>query len=166
MYQPYPSPGQMPEPVRPEPPDSVLTAVKLMYAGAIVSALSLIVGVATIGSLRSALKRANPSYTASQLHTAEVAGVVFIVVIGLIGVGLWIWMAMANKRGGNWARITATVFFGLNTLSLLAGFARPEPLASRLVGLLIWLIGLGAIVLLWRSDSTAFYQARRLQGMR
>ena len=166
MYQPYPSFGQMPEPVRPEPPDSVLTAVKLMYAGAIVSALSLIVGVVTIGSLRSALKRANPSYTSSQLHTAEVAGVVFIVVLGLIGVGLWIWMAMANKRGANWARIVATVFFGLDTLSLLANFARPEALFIRLVGLLIWLIGLGAIVLLWRSDSTAFYQARRLQGMR
>src|SRR5215469_5983937 len=88
MYQPYPSSGQMPEPVRPEPRDSLLTAVKLMYAGAIVSALSLIVGVATIGSLRSALQRANPNYTSSQLHTAEVAGVVFIVVIGLIGGGL------------------------------------------------------------------------------
>jgi len=161
MYQPYPSPGQMPEPVRPEPPDSVLTAVKLMYAGAIVSALSLIVGVVTIGSLRSALQRANPSYTSSQLHTAEVAGVVFIVVLGLIGIGLWIWMAMANKRGGNWARITATVFFGLNTVSLLVGLARPEPLASRLVGLLIWLIGLGAVVMLWRSESTAFFKAPR-----
>ena len=161
MYQPYPSPGQMPEPVRPEPPDSVLTAVKLMYAGAIVSALSLIVGVATIGSLRSALKRANPSYTASQLHTAEVAGVVFIVVLGLIGIGLWIWMAMANKRGANWARIVATVFFGLDTLSLVAGFARPAALLSRLVGLLIWLIGLGAIVLLWRRESSEYFSASR-----
>jgi hypothetical protein len=156
----------MPEPVRPEPPESVLTAVKLMYAGAVVSAGSLIVGLVTIGSLRADLRNAYPKLTVTQLHTVEVATVTFIVIFGLIGIGLWVWMAMANKRGGNWARITATVFFGLNTLSLLAGFARPEPLASRLVGLLIWLIGLGAIVLLWRSDSTAFYQARRLQGMR
>jgi hypothetical protein len=161
MYQPYPSSGQMPEPVRPEPPDSVLTAVKLMYAGAVVSALSLIVGVATIGSLRSALQRANPSYTPSQLHTAEVAGVVFIVVFGLIGVGLWIWMAMANKRGANWARIVATVFFAVDTLSLLAGFARPGALLSRLVGLLVWLIGLGAILLLWRRQSSEYFSASR-----
>jgi uncharacterized membrane protein len=83
------------------------------------------------------------------------------VIFGLIGIGLWIWMAMANKRGGNWARITATVFFGLNTVSLLVGLARPEPLASRLVGLLIWLIGLGAVVMLWRSESTAFFKAPR-----
>jgi hypothetical protein len=163
MYQPYPSSGQMPEPVRPEPPDPVLTAVKLMYAGAVVSALSLIVGLVTIGSLHTQLRNSYPKYTSSQLHTVEVATVVFIVIFGLIGIGLWVWMAMANKRGGNWARVTATVFFGLNTLSLLAGFARPEALASRLVGLLIWLIGLGAIVMLWRAESTAFFKAPRVR---
>jgi hypothetical protein len=159
MYQPYPSAGQ--PPVRPDPPESVLTAVKLMYAGAVVSAASLVVGLATIGSLRTDLRNAYPKVTTSQLHTIEVATVVFIVFFGLVGIGLWVWMALANKRGGNWARITATVFFGLNTLSLVAGFARPEPVASRLVGLLIWLIGLGAIILLWRAESTAFFQARR-----
>jgi hypothetical protein len=163
MYQPYPSSGPMPEPVRSEPPDTVLAAVKLMYAGAVVSALSLIVGLATVGSLRTQLRNAYPSYTTSQVHTVEVATVVFIVIFGLIGIGLWLWMAVANKRGGNWARITATVFFGLNTLSLLAGFARPEPLASRLVGLLIWLIGLGAIVMLWRAESTAFFKAPKVR---
>src|SRR5215472_14658663 len=163
MYQPYPGAGQMPEPVRPDPPESVLTAVKLMYAGAVVSAISLVVGLVTIGSLRTALRNAYPTFTSSQLHTVEVTTVVFIVIIGLIGIGLWIWMAMANKRGGNWARITATVFFGLNTLSLLAGFARPEPLASRLVALLIWLIGLGAIIMLWRSESTTFFKASRVR---
>jgi hypothetical protein len=161
MYQPYPSSGQMPEPARPEPPESVLTAVKLMYGGAIISALSLIVGVATIGSLRSALQRANPGYTSSQLHTAETVGVVFIVVFGLLGVGLWIWMAMANKRGAKWARITATVFFGLDTLSLLASIARPEALLSRLVGVVVWLIGLGAIILLWQRRSSEYFNAPR-----
>jgi hypothetical protein len=153
----------MPEPVRPEPPESVLTAVKLMYAGAIVSALDIVVGLVTIGSLRSALQRANPSYTSSQLHTAEVAGVVFIVFFGLVGVGLWLWMAAANKRGANWARIVATVFFGLDTLSLLANFARPEALFIRLVGLLIWLIGLGAVILLWQRQSSEYFKAPRAQ---
>jgi hypothetical protein len=163
MYQPYPSPGQMPEPVRPEPPDSVLTAVKLMYAGAVVSALSLIIGLATIGSFRSAIRRAYPNYTPSQVHTAEVGAVTVIVIFGLIGIGVWLWMAWANKKGANWARITASVLFLLDTLSLLAGFARPEPLGTRLLSLLIWLIGLGAIILLWRSDSTAYFKAPRVR---
>ena len=160
MYQPYPSSA---EPVRREPPESVLTAVKLMYAGAVVSALSLVVGLVTIGSLRSALHKANPSYTSSQLHTAEVASVVLIVIFGLIGVGLWIWMAMANKRGANWARITASVFFGLDTLSLVASIARPEALLSRLVGLLVWLIGLGAIILLWQRQSSEYFKTPKVR---
>jgi hypothetical protein len=163
MYQPYPSAGQMPEPVRPEPPNSVLTAVKLMYAGAVVSALSLVVGLATIGSLRSALKKAYPHYTSTQLHTTQVAAVAVLVIFGVIGIGLWLWMAWANKRGANWARITASVFFLLDTLSLLASFVRPEALVTRLVGLLIWLIGLGAIMLLWRAESTAYFKAPRVR---
>ena len=52
MYQSYPSAGQAPEPVRPGPPPSVVMAVRLMYAGAVVSALSLIVGLAAKGVIR------------------------------------------------------------------------------------------------------------------
>ena len=48
MYQPYPSSGQPAEPLRPPAPAPVLTAVKLMYAGAAVSAVELIIGLALI----------------------------------------------------------------------------------------------------------------------
>ena len=48
MYQPYPSTEPPPGPLRPLPPAPVRTAVKLMYAGAAVSAVELIVGLALI----------------------------------------------------------------------------------------------------------------------
>ena len=48
MYQPYPSGGQPAEPLRPPAPAPVLTAVKLMYAGAAVSAAGLIIGLALV----------------------------------------------------------------------------------------------------------------------
>jgi hypothetical protein len=161
MYQPYPSSGQMPEPDRRQPPASVVMAVRFMYAGAVVSALSLVVSLVTIGSLRAALRRAEPSFTASQIHTAEVATVGVAVFFGLVGIGLWIWMALANRAGRSWARIVATVFFGLNTLFLLLGLARTAPLGSRLVSILLWLIGLGAIIFLWRKDSSEYFGAAR-----
>jgi hypothetical protein len=44
MYQPYPSSGQPAGPLRPPAPAPVLTAVKLMYAGAAVSTVKLIIG--------------------------------------------------------------------------------------------------------------------------
>ena len=77
------------------------------------------------------------------------------------GVSLWIWMAYANKAGKNWARITATVFFALDTLSVLASLRQAEPVLTRVVSILIWLTGLGAIILLWRRESSEFFAASK-----
>ena len=161
-YQPYPTGGGAePEPQRPGAPTPVLQAVKLMYAGAIVSAISLIITLATVGSLKTAIHNADPSLTATKLHSAEVAAVAVAIIFGLIGIGLWLWMAYANKAGKNWARITATVFFGLDTLSVLTSFRQAEPILSRLITILIWLIGLGAIILLYQRESSAYYTASK-----
>ena len=165
MYQPYPSSGPVPEPVpepvQQEPPSSVKTAVKLMYAGAVVNALSLIVGLATIGSLRSALHRAAPTLTSSQLHSYEVFFVTVTVLSGVIGIGLWLWMARMNQAGKSWARITGTVFFVIYTLLLLLGVARAGAAASTLVSILTWLIGGGTVFLLWRRDANEYFNAPR-----
>jgi hypothetical protein len=160
MYQPYPSAGQAPEPARLGPPPSVVMAVRLMYAGAAVSALSLIVGLATVGSLRSALHRSDPSLTPTQLHSLQTVVIVGSVVVGLIGIGLWVWMALMNKAGKSWARIVATVLFGLDTLFLLLGLARAGAAAGTLVSILTWLIGLGAVIFLWRRDATEYFTAQ------
>ena len=160
MYQPYPSSGQAPEPVRPGPPGSVVMAVRLMYAGAVVSALSLVVGLLTISSLRSSLHKSDPSLTASQLHSLQTVVVVGSVLIGRISIGLWLWMAAANKAGKSWARIVATVLFGLDTLFLLLGVARAGAAAGTLVSILTWLIGGGAIISLWRRDATEYITAQ------
>jgi hypothetical protein len=157
MYQPYPSAGQVPEPLRPEPPAAVVMAVRLMYAGAVVSALSLIVGLATVGSLRNSLHSSYPKLTATQLHSLQTVLVVGSVVFGLISIGLWVWMAVTNKAGKSWARVVATVLFGLDTLFLLLGVARAGAAAGTLVSILTWLIGLGAIIFLWRRESTEYF---------
>jgi hypothetical protein len=158
MYDPYPSTGLPPEPsARPQPPASVVIAVRFMYAGAVLSALDLIIGLATIGSLRSSLRKADPTLTASQLHSAEVFLVGASVVVGLAGVGLWVWMAMKNKAGRNWARILGTVLFGIDTLFLAFGLSRAGAAAGTLFSIVTWLIGLGAVVFLWRRDSTEYF---------
>ncbi len=166
MYQPYPSAGQVPEPVRPGPPSSVVMAVRLMYAGAVVSALSLIVGLVTIGSLRTSLHKSSPKLTATQLHDLQTVVVVGSIFIGVISIGLWLWMARMNKAGKSWARVVATVLFGLDTLFLLLGVARAGAAAGTLVSILTWLIGLGAIIFLWRKDSSAYFAPQAGQQAR
>jgi hypothetical protein len=138
-------------------------AVRLMYAGAVVSALSLIVGLATVGSLRSSLHKSDPSLTTSQLHNLQTVVVVGSVFIGVISIGLWVWMALMNKAGKSWARVVSTVLFGLDTLFLLLGVARAGAAAGTLVSILTWLIGLGAVIFLWRKDSSAYFAPKAAQ---
>ena len=161
MYEAYPGGAQMPEQQRPPAPASVLTAVKLMYAGAAVSLLGLILNLVTAGSIKTAIRKADPSFTSTQVHNAEIVAITAIIVEALLGVGLWLWMAWANKRGRNWARIVASVLFALNTLFLVINLARPHAVVGLLYDVVIWLIGLSAIIFLWRKDSNPYFEAPR-----
>lgn len=157
MYQPYPTSGPAQEPEQIRPPRSVLNAVKLMYSGAALEVLAVIIAAVTIGSLKSAILGRHPAYTAAQLHSAEVARTVPLVIGGLIAIGLWLWMAWANGKGRSWARIVSAVFFGINTLDLLISLLQVHAVATLIIGVVIWLVGLGAIVLIFSKESGPFY---------
>lgn len=158
MYQAYQGGDRQPETER-QPssaPASVRTAVRLMYAGAVASLIGVVVGLVE-GVSKSAIHKAAPKLTPAQVSTAASVALVFVIVAGLIGVALWLVIARASARGKNWARITGTVFFGLETLSLVLGLARPEAAAVKIYPVLIWLIGLGAVFFLWRRESSSYF---------
>jgi len=174
-YQPYPSggayqpysagSGQLGQ--RPEQPTSVRNAVWLMYGGAALSAISAILVLALSSAIRTAegkalvnaRKQNGTPLTAAEIHSVENVTIAVLVVVLLIGVGLWVWMAWANGRGRNWARIMSSVLFGLNTIYLVLSVSRAG-LSVIFIGL-SWLLGLGAIILLWRRESAPYFQARR-----
>jgi hypothetical protein len=128
-----------------------------MYAGAIVSAIIFVLDLLTVNVTRTALKKAYPNYTAHQISTLVTADLVVGVIVGLVSVGLWVFVARACLRGRNWARMTGTVLFGLDTLFILLSLTRFKGGLSVLIGLVVWLIGLGAVVMLWRKESSAFF---------
>jgi hypothetical protein len=161
MYQPYPTSGPAPEPARFPPPRPLLNAVKLMYAGAALEVLAVILAIVTVGSLKSALLARHPAYTAVRLHNAEAARTIPLIVGGLIAIGLWLWMAWANGKGLRWARIVAAVFFGINTLDLLLSIRLVHAAATLIIGAVIWLVGLAAIVLMFSKESSLFYKQPR-----
>jgi CDP-diglyceride synthetase len=163
MYQPYPLGGQSAEPLRPPAPAPVLTAVKLMYAGAAVSAGNLIISLAVIGGLKAYHGRfLGHSLTAAQVSDLNTV-IIAAVVTGLVVIALWLWMARANGQGRNWARILSTVLFGLATLELtpyLFGFGEVSGVTvfGLIFPLLTWLVGLAVVWLLWRPASSAFFR--------
>lgn len=158
MYQPYPSSGKPVEPERPPAPPSVLNAVKLMYAGAAVSTISLVLSLVDISGTKAAIKKARPSLTAAQVNQLNTFIIALAIASGVIGIVLWLWMARANSQGRNWARITSTVLFALATIDLYGVLAQPKTLIGLIFPVLTWLIGAGAVFLLWRRESGAFFK--------
>ncbi|HEX3491809.1 MAG TPA: hypothetical protein VHU92_20860 [Streptosporangiaceae bacterium] len=169
-FQPYPtgsgsnemaSSGQ-----RPPQPQSLRNAVRLMWVGAALALIGVIVTLAFSSKIKSAVTKAavkanatrrsegKSVLTASQIHSVANATVILLAIVGIIALLLWVWMAWANNKGSNWARIVATVLFGLNTISLLLEVGRAS--ITIIVVAIGWLVGLGAIVFLWRKETTAY----------
>jgi len=162
MYQPYPAGAQLPETQRPPAPASVRNAVKVMYAGAVASLISIVVDLTTLSATESASEQHFPKLTTSQVNGQGRVLMAGWIVGGLIGAGLWIFIARACNSGKSWARITGTVLFGIATVqggpSILVV---PEAALVKLFWLVIWLVGLGAVVFLWRGSSSAFFKGTR-----
>jgi hypothetical protein len=158
MYQPYPSGGKPVEPERPPAPTPVQNAVKLMYAGAAVSTVSLVISLANFSGTKAAIKKARPTLTATQINQLNTFIITLAIVSGVIGIALWLWMARSNSQGKNWARILSTALFGLATLDLFGVVSQPATLIGLVFPVLTWLIGLGAVILLWRKESSAFFK--------
>jgi hypothetical protein len=159
MYEQYPvadSP-QEPQPARAAQPPSVRNAIRLMYAGAVLEVIAVIVAAVTRGSVKSAILKNHPFYTTAQLHTAEVSRVAGVIIGAVIAIGLWIWMTQANGRGLSWARTLSAVFFGISTLTLLGSIVIAHAVASLILGVIIWLVGLAAIILLFSKESAPFF---------
>lgn len=145
-------------------PASMRLAVRLMLAGAAVSLVSLVVSLVTLGSLKSQvrdqLEQRGQQVSQSTLDSAYGFAIGFVVVAGLISVGLWLWMAWKNGQGRGWARIVATVLAVFNLPSTLfavaSGNATPTASILSVINLILAIV---IVVLLWRKESSAFYAA-------
>ena len=158
MYKPYPSGGNTVEPDRRAAPTTVVNAVKLMYAGAAVSTVSLIVSLVSIGGTKSEIRKARPNLTAAQVNQLNTFIIALALLSGIVGIALWLWMARANSQGKNWARIVSTVLFCLATLDLVGVVGEPKTVLGLIFPVLTWLIGVVTVFLLWRAPSSAFFK--------
>ncbi len=148
-------------------PATMRKAVRFMLAGA---AITVVFGVfqviATIVD-KNSIEIDGKSLTSSQLTTA----IIFLIVSYAVYFMLWIIMARFNRAGMKWARIVASLLFAISTVQL---YATVDSLhggqvitAAEVVVIIIsvasWAVGVGAIAMLWRSDSTAYFQAQTIR---
>ena len=168
MYQAFPDGNEPPAPCgqsAPSVPQSVDNAVRFMYMGAAASLIGIVIDLATVGPVREKLVAVNnqgAKLASTQATDSEHVAIGALIVVGVIGIVAWIWMAQSNQAGKNWARIVATVLFGIDTLSLIADVngasALSGTVATRICGIVIWLIGLAAVILLWQRTSSDYFR--------
>jgi hypothetical protein len=146
-------------------PAPVRKAARFMLAG---GALTAIVGIfllfATIAD-KNALTDSSGKKLSNGEFTSNVVGTA---ITYLILVVIWVLMARMNRSGYNWARILASVFCAISTYdayslvnSLTGGTTiTVAGIVYIVFTLALWVVGVLAIALSWRSESSAYYRAR------
>jgi len=147
-------------------PRTVLNAVRLMYLGAAVELGVLITVILTAGTVRAAVRAAvvhrDPAVAARALEAVNIDLAADLAVLPA-AVVLWLWMAWANGRGHDWARLVAVSAFALYTMGMMADLARGAAAyapAAVIASSVAWAIGLAAIALVFCKQSWPYYARR------
>jgi hypothetical protein len=146
-------------------PGPVRKAVKFMLTGAAVTIVFGLFQVIVLLADRNGLA----SVSGKPPTSAQLAlGVVIVLVEYVIIAGLWVVMARLNRTGKGWGRIAASGLFALWTLnlysvvnSLRAGqVLTVADILYIILTVCMWVAGLGATALLWRSESSQYFRTR------
>jgi hypothetical protein len=138
------------------------SVIGAMYVGLGLTAAALIVAYvdhATGNALADHIRAGYPTYTQARINSAVAIYLVYLSVVGALGIICWLAAIWAVKAGKRWARGAATALFVLGTgialIDLLikdtSGDTGLPPLLGW-AGMLPCLAGLLAIVLLWRRS--------------
>jgi serine/threonine kinase PknH len=138
-------------------PASMVTAVRLMYAGAAYAVIWAIGVIAVSVSIAKHYSLADES-TGHRLAGA----VTLAILLCAADIALWLGIARACRRGSSGARVAGTVLFSVHTVGVLvvATSSQVGLGPAKVLTLIGWLIGLGAVVALWQPPSSAFFTAQ------
>ena len=136
------------------------SAIGLMYTGLGLAVVALIVPYvdhATANVLAGHIRDGYPTYTQARIDSAVTTYLVYLSVVGALGITCWLWTIWAVKAGKRWARGASTALFALGTAIALtdllikdtSGDTGLPPLLGW-AGVLPCLAGLLAVTLLWR----------------
>src|SRR5580704_8792334 len=162
--QPDPLARYTPAPQNPWRPTSVVTAVWLMYGGAVLTVVGMFIDLVVISQLRTAYLADHPLLDQAginRINSLAGAGDLAVIIGCVIGASLWLTLAVGANRGHGWTRVVGTVLFGIDTLVFIATIGRPGISAIKTIHTLIWLVGLVTVVMLWQRQASQFFAGRR-----
>lgn len=137
-------------------------AIGAMYAGLGLTVIALLVPYVdhvTANVLADHIRAGYPTYAQARIDSAVTTYLVYLSVVGALGIICWLGTIRALKAGKRWARGAATVVFALGTgIALIDLLVKDTSGDTGLPPLLGWagmlpcLAGLLAVMLMWRRS--------------
>lgn len=138
------------------------SAIGVMYAGlglTVAAMIAAYVDHATANVLASHIRAGYPAYTPARIDSAVTTYLVYLSVVGALGIICWLAAIWAVRAGKQWARGAATAMFAAGTgIAVIDLLVKDTSGATGLPPLLGWagmlpcLAGLLAVTLLWRRS--------------
>ena len=152
------------------PPQSIRTAVNLVWALVGLSVLALVLTVVMRDQLIESWAQASGSYGdmyddggADAVSDYAPAFVPIAIISTIIFGGIMALLAIFLRRGAGWARIVLTVLAVLGVLGALTTFAQHRPALFLVLTVVQLALYVGLLVFLWHRDSSAYLKGRRTQ---
>jgi hypothetical protein len=150
------------------PPWSIWYAVRLMWAGAVLSLVGVVLAFATIDDVKRKIAadlRDQHKYSQHDVDALSQNLVASTTLGSLLAAVMWLWMARANRAGKRWARAIATTLGALNLAWFAVSITAEGVTVAQLVlsGLIV-LVGVAVLALLWHRDSGDYYWFKSRRG--
>ncbi|MGC4944409.1 hypothetical protein [Kribbella sp. DT2] len=133
---------------------------KALVAGLLLTVLATaapLVDLATVDSIGDHVRSAYPDWSAADVSKDRTAITVYLVAVGVLGLVGWLTTLAGVNRGKRWTRWVGTTLFAVGaTVALIdvsvggEAYKTIVPLFHGTLGLLPALVGLVAVVALWR----------------
>ncbi len=132
-----------------------------MYVGLALTVVATVVPFIDRDVLADHIRAGYPGYSDGRVDSATTAYLIYLTVIGALGVAGWLATIRITKRWVRGAPIVATVMFLLGSGVALTNLfvnettgERALPVSIGLVGLVPLVSGLAAVALLWKASAS------------
>jgi hypothetical protein len=161
-YSQYPS--ELPSAGNSNRPPQVDLAFWLIIGAGVLSFISSMVFVFSGGDYFTQVLQEQAELQGTELPAGTIEGmqgmvVGFVIVFGLISLGLYALVAFPVRAGKNWARILGTVFAALSVFGLFNVFSMGPTFG--VLQILVILMGVAGIVLLYLPANSPYFQKQQ-----
>lgn len=143
-----------------EPPRSIIEAVRVMQFAGALSLLEIVRAFLTRSDLRAAFvgesRAQGAEVGAADIDRIVTLSLTITVVYAIISAAAWFTMARTTRQGSKWGRWVACALLPVALGVFFGGLLPTAGVLSRVVPVVLLMLGVWALVLLWQKDSSAW----------